>query len=302
MQPLAERPRMTDLLDPLRGGLAVRYTVPHEQPALGRPLKTLDVPGFQLREALYDPALEIPPHAHSWASLCLAIDGAYIEDWGRTRVRCGPASLVFHPPGEVYGDRISDAGSRCFTVAIEPEVFTAAAEALPALSRLRTPRSGPPSWLAFQLRAELEGADDLSPASIESTLLALLADLADRPALEARRAPPPWLDRVRERIHDEFARPFTLTALAETAGVHRVHLARAFRRHYRCTVGQYIRQRRVEFASHRLTASRDRLSDVAFDAGFADQSHLTNTFRRLVGMTPAAFRSRFGPHRAPTRR
>jgi AraC family transcriptional regulator len=115
-------------------------------------------------------------------------------------------------------------------------------------------------------------------------------------------APPPWLERVREQIHDEFAGGLTLAALADTSGVHRVHLARAFRWHYRCTVGQYIRQRRVEFASHRLTASRDRLSSIAFDAGFSDQSHLTNTFRRLVGMTPAAFRVRFGPRPAAVRR
>src|SRR5438034_8794997 len=70
-------------------------------------------------------------------------------------------------------------------------------------------------------------------------------------------------------------------------------LARAFRWHYGCTVGEYIRQRRVEFACHRLTGPDDRLSVIAFDAGFADQSHLTNTFRRLVGMTPGAFRTRF---------
>src|SRR2546422_11715824 len=74
----------------------------------------------------------------------------------------------------LYGDRISDAGSRCFTVAIAPTVFMTAAEAVPALTRLHALRSGAPSWLAFQLRAELELGDDLSQASIESAVLALL--------------------------------------------------------------------------------------------------------------------------------
>lgn len=58
-------------------------------------------------------------------------------------------------------------------------------------------------------------------------------------------------------------------------------------------MGHYIRQRRVEFACHRLMASGDPLAEIAFEAGFADQSHLTNTFRRLVGMPPGAFRTRF---------
>ncbi len=225
-----------------------------------------------------------------------------MADWGRLRIRFGPGSLAFLPPGEVYGGRISDAGSHCFTVAIAPEVFRAAADAVPALARFQAPRSIPPTWLVFRLHAELEFDDDLAPASIESAVLELLADVAGRPALEAAGAPPPWLERVRERVHDEFTRTLTLAVLADTGGVHRVHLARAFRQHYRCTIGDYVRRRRVEFASHRLTASDERLSDIAFDAGFADQSHFTNTFRRLVGITPAAFRSRFSPRRALARR
>ncbi len=64
----------------------------------GQPLRALDVAGFRLRDAVYDPAQEIPLQPHPWASLCLAVEGGYVEDWGRIRVRCGPASLVFHPP------------------------------------------------------------------------------------------------------------------------------------------------------------------------------------------------------------
>ncbi len=262
---------------------------------LGRSLRAVHVPGFRLREALYDPARHVPHQPHPWAHLCLTVDGAYQGEWGRTLVRCGPASLVFHPPGQVYGGRISDVGSRCLTVDIDPEVFRSAADAIPALRRLQASRRTSPSWLAFQLRRELELGDDLSSTSVENAVLALLAEVGERPALEARGAPPPWLERVRERIHDEFPRRHTLETLARTAGVHRVHFAREFRRYFGCTVGDYVRQRRVEFACHRLTASRDPLSAIAFDAGFADQSHFTNAFRQFVGLTPGTFRARFGP-------
>lgn len=267
-----------------------------------RLVRALDVPGFRLYEAVYGAERDLPMEPHPRATLSLVLDGGYQVDWGRARQRCGPASLVFHPPGEVYGARISHVGSRCLTVGIDAAVFGSAAEALPPIARLHAARSGPPRWLAFELRRELEAGDDLSPAGVESAVLALLAELAEQPALEVRGEPPPWLERVKEQLHDEFARHHSLDLLARTAGVHRVHLARAFRRHYGCTVGEYVRQRRVEFASQRLVASRDRLSEIAFDGGFADQSHLTNTFRRLVGMTPAAFRARFGTSRAPARR
>ncbi len=259
----------------------------------GRPVKALDVPGYRLRETLYNPAQEIAAHVHPWATLCLTVAGGYVEDWGVTRVRCDRASLVFHPPGDVYGDRISGEGSRCLTIAVDPVVFSSAADAIPSLARLRASRRAPPNWLAFQLQRELELGDDLSPASIESTILALLAEVGERPGLEARGAPPPWLERVKEQIHDEFARGPSLENLAGAAGVHRVHLAREFRRRFGCTPGHYIRQRRIEYACHRLAASREPLSAIALDAGFADQSHLTNTFRQLVGTTPGSFRTQF---------
>lgn len=166
-----------------------------------------------------------------------------------------------------------------------------------SLARLRASRRAPPNWLAYQLRRELELSDDLSFTSVENAVMVLLADLADRPALEVHGTPPGWLERLKELIHDEFARSHTLETLARAVGVHRVHLARAFRRHYGCTVGEYIRQLRVEFTCHRLAASSDSLSEIAFDAGFADQSHFTSTFRRLVGITPGAFQTVAGSRR-----
>jgi AraC-like DNA-binding protein len=134
----------------------------------------------------------------------------------------------------------------------------------------------------------------LSALCVAGTVIALLAELGERPGFEAGRAPPPWLECIREQIDDECHRHHTLESLARVGGVHPVHVAREFRRRFGCTVGHYIRQRRIEFACHRLTASRDPLSEIAFSAGFADQSHFTNTFRRLIGMTPGSFRARFG--------
>ena len=263
------------------------------QPWCGTTVKALAVDGFTISETVYIPHGEIPPHARGWADLCLALEGGYREEYGRTRVRCEPASLVFHPPYAVYSDRIFAQGSRCLNIQIDPEAFRSLTDGDVAFDSLTLPRRGIPSWLAFQLRAEFELRDDLSAVVVESHVLSILAELAGRPALEIRRAPPPWLERARERIDDEFTGSLSLEALARTAGVHRVHLARAFRAHFGCTVGRYIRQRRLEFACRELIAAPAPLSEIALSAGFADQSHFTNTFRHLIGMTPGAFRSRF---------
>ncbi len=262
-------------------------------PDFGSKIKVLEVGGFRMAETLYAPHQEIPPHATTWPDLCLALAGGYEERLGQTRLRCESVSLVFHPAGDVHSDRISDRGSRCLTVQIDPSLLRSATPVAVSPDSFTVPRRGLPTQLAFELAAEFEIRDDLSAVALESAVLALLGELASRPGLELRGTAPPWLERAREEVHDEFARRLSLETLARTAGVHRVHLARAFRNHFGCTVGNYIRQRRLEFACRELVATPAPLSEIALSAGFADQSHFTNTFRHLIGMTPGAFRSRF---------
>ena len=241
---------------------------------------------------------------HGQAILCLTIDGEYRLDWGRRRLGCGPASLVVHAPGAAYGVQISEAGSHCLTVGIDPSALPGLADLAVDLDRFGAARRAPPHWLAFQLHRELEARDDLSSASVVDIIIALLAELGTGSGFTAPSSAPPWLERVREQIHDEFDRRHTLASLARAAGVHHVHLAREFHRRFGCTVGHYIRQRRIEYACRRLTRSEDRLAEVAIDAGFTDQSHFTNTFRQLVGLPPGLFRVRFAgpPLRVPVQR
>jgi AraC-like DNA-binding protein len=53
-----------------------------------------------------------------------------------------------------------------------------------------------------------------------------------------------------------------------------------------------IRRRRLQEAAQRLREGPDvRLADVAADLGYADQAHLANDFRALLGLTPSEYRS-----------
>src|SRR5712691_9441943 len=185
----------------------------------GPTVKALAVDGFKISETVYAPDRDLPPRPRGWADLCLTLEGGYREEYGRTRLRCEPASLVFHPPYAVYSDRIFAQGSRCLNIQIDPNAFRSLPDGDVALDSLTLPRRGIPSWLGFQLRAEFELREDLSAAVVESHVLSILAELAGRPGLEIQRAPPPWLERVRERIDDEFTASPSLETLARTAEI-----------------------------------------------------------------------------------
>ena len=76
--------------------------------------------------------------------------------------------------------------------------------------------------------------------------------------------------------------------------MHSVHFAATFRRFLGCSLGEYQRRRRFEYARQKLADRSMTLAEIAASAGFADQAHLTRTFKRFSGMTPAAYRTFLG--------
>jgi AraC family transcriptional regulator len=118
---------------------------------------------------------------------------------------------------------------------------------------------------------------------------------------ERSRAMPPcphWLTRVRERLLSDVAETPALADLASAEGVAPDQLARAFRRHFGQSVAGFLRSARIDRAMRLLAETDKPVLDVALEAGFYDQSHLTNRLKRQVGMTPAAYRRRFRQRRA----
>jgi AraC family transcriptional regulator len=149
----------------------------------------------------------------------------------------------------------------------------------------------------MRLYQEFTQMDSVSPVAIEGLALELLAEVSRQSLHGAGRKPPRWLDQARALVEGRFSERLSLVDVATAVGVHPVHLAREFRRWHRCTVGEYIRRLRIEFAREAISTTDLPLGRIAFDAGFCEPSHFTRTFRRLTGMTPAEFRATFSERR-----
>jgi AraC family transcriptional regulator len=257
----------------------------------GETLRRRRVAGLVLTETRYAPRAALPRHCHEHAYFCLVRRGGYAETYGGRERACGPMTLAYHPPDEVHAQRMADAEVRSFNVEVTPAWWERLGPAA-ALRQQGCDIPDPPAAaLAVRLHEEFRDFDDASPLAVEGLVLELLAAALRRVAPAEGPRPPAWLLRARDRLREEFAAPPRLAALAAEAGVHPVHLAAEFRRHFRCTAGEFVRRRRIEWASRRLAEGGLSLAEVALAAGFADQSHFGRTFKRLVGLTPAAYRA-----------
>jgi len=79
---------------------------------------------------------------------------------------------------------------------------------------------------------------------------------------------PRWLAQARDLIYARSAERLTLSQIGREVGIHPVYLAREFRRHYRCTVGEYIRQIRIEAACVELKKPQRSIAEIAQRAVF----------------------------------
>ena len=144
--------------------------------------------------------------------------------------------------------------------------------------------------LAWRVAGELRRHDTAAPLAIEGILLELLAGAARERELRLTGTPAPMARRKRGSYLHDPGQVGSLSELATAVGVHPVTLARGFRKAYGCSVGAYLRWLRVARAARELAETDAPLAEIALAAGFADQSHFSNVFRRETGLSPSAFR------------
>lgn len=257
----------------------------------GRNQRVQQVGGFILSETHYAPFFVAPPHFHELAYFCYLVEGCYWESGGYRRVTYEQQSLVFHPSQEVHhGALCADTHGLCFHF----EVPAAWMDQLHAYGSLPAHfvdyHAGPMVALARRLYREFVAGQAGAPLIMEGLVLEMMGALV-RHTQPHERVLPAWLKVVVDRIHTDFAQTLRMEQLAKDVDIHPVRLSRTFRRTYGCALGEYVRQLRVQDACERLAHSKQSLAEIALATGFSDQSHLTRTFKQVVGITPGAYRA-----------
>jgi AraC family transcriptional regulator len=258
----------------------------------GARLKHRELDGFTCSENIYPPNLRLVSHRHERPYYSLVLAGSYTERYGTKTRDCNRLSASLHPPEEMHSDCFSGAGGRLLSVEFKPVLLGRIAD---FGIRLRDPldfKGGLPIQLGFRLYREFQKEDGPSQLSLEGVTLELLAEIS-RLKFRNSMVPPVWLRRAEDILHATFSCPPSLFDLASATGVHPVHLAREFRRHFSCTAGEYVRRLRVDFACRALLQTDTALIEIAMKAGFSDQSHFTRTFRAAMGLPPAQFRKHY---------
>ncbi|WP_371228872.1 helix-turn-helix transcriptional regulator [Pseudomonas sp. QE6] len=100
-----------------------------------------------------------------------------------------------------------------------------------------------------------------------------------------------WQEQaVKELMSAYLGEGISLKALADVCDISTSTLVRGFKRSTGYTPHQWLIRRRLDLAMQLMRRRELSLADIATQVGFADQSHFTRAFSRIVGCSPATWR------------
>ena len=187
-------------------------------------------------------------------------------------------------------------GDRCITFAYAPDFLGGVARAIPGVRRTEFPVHRLPPTPAILPLGALAQSTSGDAARWEEIALAAAGEALARAgeATSPRRAPSRH-DEARindalaaiERRYDE---PLAIADLAAAARMSPYHFLRVFTDVVGVTPYRFLMRTRLRQAAIELATGRERISAIAFGAGFGDLSTFIGTFRRVFGMAPSDYR------------
>jgi AraC-like DNA-binding protein len=106
----------------------------------------------------------------------------------------------------------------------------------------------------------------------------------------------PLVGRALTRLHQRPADSWTLEALASDVGLSRSVLAERFTHLVGQPPMQYLAHWRIQLAARMLADGAAKVAAVAFDVGYESEAAFSRAFKRIAGVSPAAWRATRPPH------
>ena len=164
-----------------------------------------------------------------------------------------------------------------------------------AMNTRKLPAAHPACVLLRQLEGELdrrEGSALVAEGIARAIAVLLLREYLPLPAHRPPEAAPPVaVLRAVELMRQRLAEPLGLEEIAEFVGLSPFHFARQFKAATGHPPHEYLVRLRVDRAQDLMShVGKDwTMAAIAHESGFADQSHMSRHFKRVLGVTPGEF-------------
>ncbi len=227
-------------------------------------------------------AARVPFHVHPEVNVAVLLRGSVTDNTEKRTTLARPGVVIVARPETPHETLYHKGGCTFLRLMLSVELerfFELETEAHDGNARCHE--------IAGSMAANVESAD---PLTLECAGLELIGAITNGPDWSPRSRPSYLRDIVAD-LRANRIRGTRISTIAKDAHVSPTRLARAFRRSYGISLARFLRVLQLQRASALLTDRTIAISAVAAEAGFSDQSHMTRTFVRTYGMTPARLRN-----------
>jgi AraC-like DNA-binding protein len=221
---------------------------------------------FRTHETRHPARDSIGPHRHSAPYIALVLEGGYEEFSVDGAWSCQPGDLVVHPAWHLHANRFRSGRSRVLNF----RQVSWGASVLSLSARVWRPLD--PGPLLRRGRVDADA----------------LAAVLSRSEPRTAQPPPARLARLATALKEGPER--RVAALAGRLGMSREHAARSFRRHFGLTPRAFRAEARLRRALELIADPGVSLAAAAYEAGYADQAHLTRCITAATHTTPGELR------------
>ena len=228
-------------------------------------------------------------HYHENAYFTFILQGRVIEGNKKEVYNCGAGSLLFHNWQEPHYNIKPPGYTRGFHIELNHEWLDTTGTEIDKLTGSICISNPELKLLLYRIFRESKTNDMTTGLAVQSLLLQLLSQMERDSQTEINKNPA-WVQHLKELLHDSFTDHWSLSELSAELGIHPVHLSRDFSRYFHCNIGEYIRRLKIEKSLSLLAQKNKSLADIAFECGFADQSHFARCFKALNGINASEHR------------
>lgn len=101
------------------------------------------------------------------------------------------------------------------------------------------------------------------------------------------------VEKVQQYMLAHLDEEFSREKLAEQVYLNPAYLSRLFRRETGLSLTDYMVKLRMNKAKEKLESSNEKVSDIAFEVGYANFSHFSKLFKKTTGLTPQEYRKAY---------
>ncbi|MFT3703158.1 MAG: helix-turn-helix transcriptional regulator [Agriterribacter sp.] len=222
-------------------------------------------------------------HCHQNPHFSLVVSGGNIEKRKTVSFERLPGSVTFYHAGEAHQNIYQVAGSSHINIEIASSWLQHYSLDLDTVNRQHFSHPDT-AMLMLRMYKESLTADNFSADSMKLLLLELLSYSKEKVLHK-----PSWINILEQILNDSWNETPTLQHLSHVAGVHPITISKHFSKYFGCTFGEYMRKQKVAKAIVLMNKSDITLTALAYECGFADQSHFIRIFKQLTGLLPREY-------------